>query len=120
MMNYNVMTNEEIKSEMRKLGNMLELMNPCDNDWNITYKKYFFLSSIMDERYREENQEQFDAFYEKNIKGKNWREIDDETWGVLLRLAQGYVRLSTTFNRERLVKQSFFFYVFIFLFSKKI
>lgn len=81
MMNCNTMTNEEIKSEMRRLGNMLELMNPCDNDWDITYKKYFFLNSIMDERYREENQEQFDAFYEKNIKGKNWSEIDDETWG---------------------------------------
>lgn len=79
-MMYNTMTNDEIRSEMRRLGDMLELMNPCDNDWDVTYKKYFFLSSIMDERYREENQEQFDAFYEKNIKGKNWNEIDDETW----------------------------------------
>ena len=81
MMNYNTMTNDEIRSEMRRLGDMLELMNPCDNDWDVTYKKYFFLNSIMDERYREENQEQFDAFYEKNIKGKSWNEIDDETWG---------------------------------------
>lgn len=80
MMNYNTMTNDEIRSEMRRLGNMLELMNPCDNDWDATYKKYFFLSSIMDERYREENQEQFDAFYEKNIKDKNCSEIDDDTW----------------------------------------
>lgn len=80
MTNYNTMINDEIRNEMRKLGDMLDFMNPCDNDWDVTYKKYFFLKSIMDERYREENQERFDEFYEKNIKDKNWIEIDDDTW----------------------------------------
>lgn len=80
MMNYNTMTDEEIRKEMNRLGNILESINPCDNDWDETYKKYFFLESIMDERYRKANQKSFDAFYEEHIKGKTWEEIDPEDW----------------------------------------
>jgi hypothetical protein len=80
MMNYNEMTDKELSARRKKLGDMLEMMNPCDNDWDDIYGEYFAIVAIQDERYREANQEDFDAFYEKNIKGKRWEEIDPDLW----------------------------------------
>lgn len=76
----NTMTDKEISERIKKLGDRLYMMLPCDNDWDKVYGEYFRLVAIQNERYRESNQKDFDAFYEKNIKGKKWDEIDDDTW----------------------------------------
>ena len=78
--NYHLATDKEISERIKKLGDRLEMMNPCDNDWDVIYKEYFSLVAIQDERYREANQKDFNEFYEKNIKGKNWNDIDPDTW----------------------------------------
>ena len=74
--NYELLTDKELSEMVKKLGDTLEMMNPCDNDWDMIYKKYCHITAIQDERYREANQADFDAFYEKNIKGKKWEEIE--------------------------------------------
>lgn len=79
MMNYEAMTDKELSERCKKLGDMLEMMNPCDNDWDEIYKEYFTIVAIQDERYRKANQKDFNDFYEKNIKGKRWEEIDPHT-----------------------------------------
>lgn len=73
------MTNEEIRNRQRELSYILE--GNCTADaWDIAYSEYNKLSTVLDERYREENQSAFDAFYEKHIKGKAWKEIEPEAW----------------------------------------
>lgn len=73
------MTTERIKKRMDELAAFLE--SPIDPEaWNEYYKEYSKLEYILNERYREENQADFDAFYEKHIKGKAWEEIDPEAW----------------------------------------
>lgn len=79
MMNYNTMTNEEISRRIRVLSNILN--GDCTTEaWNEAYKEYNRLRDVQDERFRAENQADFDAFYEKHIKGKTWAEIDPEAW----------------------------------------
>ena len=79
MMNYNDMSTESIKRRMGELTALLE--SPIDPEaWHEYYKEYSKLCAILDERYREENQSAFDAFYAKHIEGKSWEEIDPEAW----------------------------------------
>jgi hypothetical protein len=79
MMNYNNMTTAEIKKCMDNLTTLLE--SPIDPEaWHKYYEQYSELGAILDERYREENQSAFDAFYAKHIKGKRWEDIDPEAW----------------------------------------
>lgn len=82
MMNYEdmtAMTTAAIKNRLDQLSAFLE--SPIDPEaWHEYYKEYIALSDILDERYREENQSAFDAFYIKHIKGKSWDEIDPEAW----------------------------------------
>lgn len=74
------MTNEEIRQRVRELMNILD-MQMMDDAWDEAYKEYNRLNAVLDERYREENQADFDAFYTEHIKGKSWEEIDPEDWG---------------------------------------
>ena len=78
--NYNLLTDEELSERIKKLGDMMEMMNPCDDAWDEAYREYFAMVDVQNERYRKANQSDFDAFYEKNIKGKSINEIDPETW----------------------------------------
>jgi hypothetical protein len=79
MMNYNTMTTAEIKKHMDNLTILLE--SAIDPEaWHKYYKEYSEFGAILDERYREENQSAFDAFYAKHIEGKSWEEIDPEAW----------------------------------------
>lgn len=81
MMNYNDMSTESIKRRMDELTALLE--SPIDPEaWHEYYKEYSKLGAILDERYREENQSAFDAFYAKHIEGKSWEEIDPEAWDL--------------------------------------
>ena len=77
-MKYNNMSNEEIKIRMDELSKILD--NSLHEDWDKAYNEYFSLKEILDERYREENQMAFDAFYTKHIEGKKWEEIDADDW----------------------------------------
>ena len=80
MMNYNAMTDAELNKRIRELDDIL--LGDCTTKaWDNAYKERGKLSAILDERYRERNQEAFDAFYEKHIKGKSWEEVDQEAWG---------------------------------------
>lgn len=79
--NYEAMTNAEINKRIRELSDILDSY-PVEEVWEEAYKEYGRLNAILDERYREENQADFDAFYEKHIKGRTWEEIEDEAWSV--------------------------------------
>lgn len=73
------MTNDAIYKRMDELNVYLE--SPIDPEaWDEYYEEYSMLSAIMNERYREENQDKFDAFYAEYIEGKSWYEIDPEDW----------------------------------------
>lgn len=77
--NINAMSTEEINNRIRELSYVLEVCTSGE-DWDRAYGEYSELTAILDERYREENQSDFDAFFEKHIKGKKWEEIDPEDW----------------------------------------
>ena len=79
MMNYNQMPTEKIKQRIKELTAFLEgYIDP--EAWHEYYKEYSALNAILDERYREENQAAFDAFYAKHIKGRTWKEIHPDDW----------------------------------------
>ena len=77
MKNYG-MTKEEIMDRVDRLGDILECTNPMDKLWKETYDEYFILNGILDEIYREENQDKFDEFVNKYIRGKKYEEIDPD------------------------------------------
>lgn len=78
MKNYADMDNMEIRQRMDELAKILDW--GISEDWDDAYSEYFKLADIMRERYRKSQQNAFDAFYEKHIKGKTWEEIDPEDW----------------------------------------
>lgn len=78
MKNFAAMTDAELNTRIRELSNILN--GEINDDWDKAYKEYCQLTAIQNERYRLVNQEAFNAFYERNIKGKKWEEIDDDTW----------------------------------------
>lgn len=80
MANYNAMTTEELNAKSRELSKVLNSVSPADDRWDEAYKEYSYISAVLDDRYREENQEAFNKFYKENIEGKKWEEIDDDTW----------------------------------------
>lgn len=70
-------------ADIRKRVDQLDfiLMGDCTSEaWEEAYKERSILCDVLDERYREENQAAFDAFYAKHIKGKSWEEIDPDNW----------------------------------------
>lgn len=82
MMNFETiraMTTTDIRNHMRELSTILE-GDPMSEDWDAAYGEYNKCEAVLNERYIEENQEKFDAYYEKNIKGKRWEDIDPESW----------------------------------------
>lgn len=75
-----VMSSEDIKKRVRELSDILELGCFGEN-WDEAYEEYGRLNAVLDERFREECQQEFDAFYAKHIEGRSWEEIDPEAWG---------------------------------------
>ena len=84
MMNYG-MSVEAIRDRVDRLGDSLEnlmcLGKVGSKEWKDTYEEYCILNSILDDLYREENQEAFDKFVDEHIRGKEWEEIDPDDWG---------------------------------------
>jgi hypothetical protein len=79
MKNFAAMTDAEISKRIHELSNILN--GDCTTTaWDSAYSEYCKLRDVQDKRYRERNQEAFDAFYERFIKGKKWEEINDDTW----------------------------------------
>lgn len=81
MMSYQIttMSTKEIKDRIEELSKILE--GDCTtDDWSVAYNEYAKLHVELDIRYREENQESFDKFYNEHIKGKSWEEIDPYDW----------------------------------------
>lgn len=79
-MKYANMTNEAIRSRIRELEVVLN-GDPCADAWSVAYGEYAALNAVLDERWRQENQADFDAFYAAHIEGKAWDEIDPNDWG---------------------------------------
>ena len=70
---------EEIHQRIRQLTEILE--SPIvGKEWHNAFSEYEELTTILDERYREESQADFDEFYKSHIEGKSWEEIDPEDW----------------------------------------
>lgn len=78
MKNFTAMTTADISARIRELSAILEM--GIDEKWDDAYSEYTRLNDILDERYRAENQNEFNAFYEKHIKGKSYDEIRPEDW----------------------------------------
>ena len=82
MMTYEAMTamtNAELSARMSELDYIL--MGDCTAEaWEAAYKERFQIVDILDERYKEANQAEFDAFYAKYIEGRSWEEIDPKAW----------------------------------------
>ena len=75
----NAMTTADIKTRIRELSDILN-GDPCSDAWDAAYSEYGRLNAVLDERYREENEADFNAFYVEHIEGKSWEEIDSEDW----------------------------------------
>lgn len=71
-------TTETIRTRVRELSEVLDGI--IDDNWDTAYNEYCMLTAILDERYREETQEAFNAFYTEYIEGKSWEEISSEEW----------------------------------------
>ena len=78
MKTYNAMTTEAIRNRINELSAILN--GQMGEAWDKAYSEYNQLNAILDERYRAENMDSFNAFYEKHIKGKRWEEIEQEAW----------------------------------------
>jgi hypothetical protein len=72
------MTDAELSAKARELSNALYVTTGAV--WDDLYKEYVNINDVLDERYRERNQAEFNAFYKRHIKGKSWEEIDPEAW----------------------------------------
>lgn len=78
MFTFATMSTADIRTRVRELSNVL---NGCVGEtWDAVYEEYCTLSAVLNERYREENQPAFDAFYAKHIKDKTWEEIHPADW----------------------------------------
>lgn len=73
------MSTDAIRQRVRELSDVLN-GDPTTNAWDEAYKEYGRLNAVLDDRYRAENQAEFDAFYAEHIEGKTWEEIDPEDW----------------------------------------
>lgn len=73
------MTVEEIRDRADRLGEELLYCYDCER-WSEVYEEYSILNGILDEIYREENQEAFDKFVNEHIRGLSWEEIDPDDW----------------------------------------
>ena len=72
------MSDAELSARISELSTALYIAT--GDEWDKLYKEYVNLTDVLDERYRERNQAEFDAFYKKHIEGKSWEEIDPEAW----------------------------------------
>ena len=72
------MTDAELSARISELSK--ELYFATGDEWHKLHLEYVNLTDVLDERYRERNQAEFDAFYAKHIDGKSWEEIEPEAW----------------------------------------
>lgn len=79
MENYKNMSDKELSSRQDELAEILEW--GTSEKWDEVYNEYCKIQIILDERYRERNQDSFDAFYKEHIEGKTREEIDPDDWG---------------------------------------
>lgn len=78
MKKYRAMSNDAIAKRIRELSDILDY--GYGDKWDEAYAEYCDLRAVQDERYREENQSKFDAFYKKHIEGKQWEDIEPDVW----------------------------------------
>ena len=73
------MTKQERQQKIRELSKQLWL---CDdsNEYDKLYDEYVNLVSIDNEEYRKEYEPHLKQFFEENIKGKTWEQINPDDW----------------------------------------
>lgn len=77
--NYFMLPTNEISKRINELD--IILMGDCTTKaWDKAYKERNELSYVLDERYREKYQDQFNAYYAEHIEGKRWEDIDPAHW----------------------------------------
>ena len=74
------MTNEEINTRLNELSKILD--KGITNEWDEAYDEYMTLTSILDERFRDDNMDEFIRFFQEHIEGKSFNEIDPEIYGT--------------------------------------
>jgi hypothetical protein len=79
-MNYNTMTNKELNNRLTELSRILNTTQPSSEEWDKAYNEYGRLTVVLDDRYREENEDEFQAFYKEHIEGRTWEEINPQDW----------------------------------------
>ena len=72
------MSTDKINERIRELTAILNM--GMSEEWDKAYAEYSTLTAVLDERYREENRERFEAYYSEHIEGKSLSEIDPEVW----------------------------------------
>ena len=73
------MTREETRKRIRELNDLM-WQAEYGEEYDKLYEEYCKLNAIEDRIYREENEPRLIAFFEENIKGKTWQEINQEDW----------------------------------------
>lgn len=68
------MTNEEINTRLNELSKILD--KGISNEWDEAYDEYMTLTSILDERFRDDNMDEFISFFQEYIEGRSFNEID--------------------------------------------
>lgn len=74
------MTNEEINARLGELSKILDMgITP---QWDEAYDEYMTLSAILEERYRDENMDDFIRFFQNHIEGKSFNEVDPDIFNT--------------------------------------
>lgn len=71
-------TSEEINNRVRELSRILDTV--MGDEWDTAYEEYCMLNSILNQRYREENLEKFEAYFFKHIYAREPADIESEIW----------------------------------------
>lgn len=73
------MTKQERRQRIRELNDLLWQVE-YGEEYDKLYEEYCKLNAIEDRIYREENELKLISFFEENIKGKSWEEVNQEDW----------------------------------------
>lgn len=67
---------QELNTRLRELSTILDTV--MGDEWDTAYDEYCMINVIVDDRYRTENIEKFEAYFKEHIEGKTWEEVDKE------------------------------------------
>lgn len=74
------MSNEEINKRLQELSKILD--KGITDEWDEAYDEYMTLTSVLDERFRDENMDDFIRFFQEHIEGRTLNEVDPEMYST--------------------------------------